>query len=108
MTIKDPGRTLALLNIVEKVTTVAPGMTYLISEAMAELHALHENIRKTHEKEQGQPITPAPVGDPESPAQSPPPGMEDSPDFATHPTASKPTEEPVDAKTPVPPVSRRS
>lgn len=84
MTIKDPARVAALFDIIEKQAKGHPGFVNIGSEASAELREINEHIRKTHEKEKHQPITPAPVGEND---------------------ASKPTEAAVDAKTPVPPVS---
>lgn len=101
--IKDTGRVMDLLTIVEKVANVAPGLNHITSEAMAELREIHENIRKTKEAEQNKPVTPAPVGDPESPPPTPS-GEAQNPALAQQPTASTPTNRPIDAKTPTPPV----
>lgn len=103
--IKDAGRIAALLGIVEKVTTVSPGMTHIISEAMAELRLLNEGIRKEHLAEANKPVTPAAVGDPESPqaAIEPPEGGDPKPGS---PVATKPTEKKIDTDTKPPPVTK--
>jgi hypothetical protein len=80
MPIKDTARTLALLEIVERVSKVSPGFVHLSGDAMAELREIEENIRKTKLAEQNLPVTPPPV-----------------------PGGSTPTDTPVDAKSPIPP-----
>lgn len=85
MTIKDPARVAALLDIVEKQSKGHPGFVFIGSEASAELREINEHIRKKHLEEKHQSITPAPVGEDD---------------------ASKPTEASIDAKTPVPPVDK--
>lgn len=85
-------RAMMLLNIVEKVSTVAPGLTHISSEALAELRNIHESIRVQKAKEQGKPNVPAAVGDKDSPPVKTPPGMENDKSFDTHPIASRPVE----------------
>ena len=46
MPIKDPGRLAALLDVVQKVATVAPRATHLSSSAMKEIDAANEELRK--------------------------------------------------------------
>lgn len=84
----DFDRVLKLLSIVEKVSTVVPGYTHLSGEALSELRQIDQDIRKAKEAAQGLPVTPAPVGDPESPAQPIPPGGSEG-DFDQHPLASQ-------------------
>lgn len=83
MTIKDPHRVAALFDVVEKQAKGHPGFVHIGSEASAELREINEHIRKKHEEEKHQRITPAPVEG-----------------------GSQPTEAEVDAKTPVPPVDK--
>lgn len=88
----DFDRVAKLLTIVKDVAGVAPGFVYISGEAMAELRQIDQDIKKAKQAAQGQPVTPAPVGDPESPPQPVPPGGSAS-DFETHPLASQPLEE---------------
>lgn len=85
MPIKDTARTLALLEIVERVSKVSPGFVHLSGDAMVELREIEEHIRKTKLAEQGLPVTPPPV-----------------------PGGSTPTDAPVDAKSPIPPKAVRN
>ena len=50
---KDVSRITALLNIVEKVSTVAPGYMHIVSEAMAELRLFNTAISDAKTKERG-------------------------------------------------------
>lgn len=103
--IKDAGRIQALLGIVEKVTTVMPGATHIISEAMSELRLLNEGIRKEHEAEANKPVTPAKVGDPESPQNTVMPA-EGGTEVKGDSLASKPTDKKLDTDTKPPPVTK--
>jgi hypothetical protein len=87
----DFDRALKLMNVVKEVATTAPGFVHISSEAMAELRELDQEIRKHKQRQQNQPVTPAPVGDPDSPPQGVPPGGSPQ-EFSTHPEASKPLE----------------
>jgi len=99
MPIENPDRVLALLNVVEKVTTVAPRCTYLLADAMAELHKLDETIRRTKELEANRPVTPDPVTETLGNTIEPAAGGEQIPGT---PTASEPVHEDITTDTPLP------
>jgi hypothetical protein len=81
-----------LLNIVEKVSTVAPGYSHITSEAMAELREMNEGLRKESLKEKGLPITPAVVGDGTPALQGGPENPITNPQLEAYLVASKPVE----------------
>ena len=88
----DYDRASALLNIVEKISTVAPGYTYISSEAMAELREMNEAVRKTKLKEQGLPVTPAVFGDGTPALSGGPEAPNENPALEAYPKASTPIE----------------
>lgn len=102
--IKDAGRAAALLDLVEKVANVAPGFSHISSEAMAELRLINEGIRKAHEEESGLPITPATVGDAESP-KAPSVSAQGGDQYLVESIASTPTDKKIDSDTAMPKVS---
>lgn len=97
---KDFDRVLMLLNIVEKVSTVAPGYMNITSEAMAELREINEGLRQQKEAAQGRVPQPAQYGDPNSPVHQP--NEPDSKALASEPIASKPVLGPKPTEPPVP------
>lgn len=50
-----------ILGVVEKVTTVAPTMNYILSEGMARLHKINEGLRVAAQERAGQELTPDPA-----------------------------------------------
>jgi hypothetical protein len=99
MPLENPERIAGLLNVVEKVTTVAPNCTYILSEAMAELHKLNEGIRRAREQEQRMPVTPDPAAAAVENTTEPAAGGEPVQGNAG---PSQPLEKHIDTDTPLP------
>jgi hypothetical protein len=58
MTKFDPNEILALLNIVEKISTVMPQLTHLSAEAASELRELDAELERRHRERNGIPPVP--------------------------------------------------